>query len=312
MLSDTSWHQIKIATGIRSLPSTKSPDPHLPQDSRSLTAGFAQQYSLPQAVVPVRDEGDPDIDKDILRRLNVQTHRRVGESGRRYLGPTRPTELIRLESGFPHVHSAKPLTKLESAFSTAFCETYRRSLVGVLCRVQWLCPTNPCSYLVPHLFYPIASRILYSVKPSLNISTMLHLFHKVQYQYSPVNGGSRIRTHYSRHIFLITAAFVLASAVAGFYAGRLSNHSGPHPLIDCKPLVGIQSYHQRANMTKVPSRKDIFYHNRTFGAAPSNVSDAAWNSIFPEQGGFFKHPVLAPQRSAWAVFHQLHCLVRYL
>jgi hypothetical protein len=26
------------------------------------------------------------------------------------------------------------------------------------------------------------------------------------------------------------------------------------------------------------------------------------------QGGFFKHPDLAPERSTFAVFHQLHCL----
>ncbi|KAL6721251.1 hypothetical protein ACLMJK_000353 [Lecanora helva] len=52
----------------------------------------------------------------------------------------------------------------------------------------------------------------------------------------------------------------------------------------------------------------IFHYDRAFGSAPSNESDAAWASLFPAQGGFFKHPTLAPHRSAFAVFHQLHCL----
>ena len=49
-------------------------------------------------------------------------------------------------------------------------------------------------------------------------------------------------------------------------------------------------------------------YNRTFGQPPSPESDAAWASLFPKQGGFFRHPSLATERSALAVFHQLHCL----
>ena len=65
---------------------------------------------------------------------------------------------------------------------------------------------------------------------SASIWMMLQLFRKTQHQYNPVdgkslNGGSRIRTHYSRHIVLITAAFPLASAITGFDVGRLSMHS---------------------------------------------------------------------------------------
>ena len=54
----------------------------------------------------------------------------------------------------------------------------------------------------------------------------------------------------------------------------------------------------------------VFQYDRIFGEAPSNLSDLAWQALFPEQGGFFKHPDIAPERSAFAVFHQLHCLVR--
>jgi hypothetical protein len=53
----------------------------------------------------------------------------------------------------------------------------------------------------------------------------------------------------------------------------------------------------------------LFRYNRTFGEPPSEVTNAAWESLFPKHGGFFVHPDLAPERSAFSVFHQLHCLV---
>ena len=61
---------------------------------------------------------------------------------------------------------------------------------------------------------------------------------------------------------------------------------------------------------QVTTRSEVFHYNGTFGEAASNASNAAWSELFPKQGGFFKHPTIAPQRSAFAVFHQLHCLVR--
>jgi hypothetical protein len=58
----------------------------------------------------------------------------------------------------------------------------------------------------------------------------------------------------------------------------------------------------------VSSVSEVFLYNRTFGEPPSDRTNAAWASLFPKQGGFFKHPTIAPHRSAFAVFHQLHCL----
>ncbi|KAF2705565.1 hypothetical protein K504DRAFT_414493 [Pleomassaria siparia CBS 279.74] len=52
----------------------------------------------------------------------------------------------------------------------------------------------------------------------------------------------------------------------------------------------------------------IFKYNQTYAERPDVASDKAWLDLFPEQGGFFKHPDLAPKRSTFAVFHQLHCL----
>ncbi|KAL9052843.1 MAG: hypothetical protein Q9162_005142 [Coniocarpon cinnabarinum] len=51
-----------------------------------------------------------------------------------------------------------------------------------------------------------------------------------------------------------------------------------------------------------------FVYQRVFGERPSDASDQVWQDMFPEQGGFFRHPNLAPKRSALSVFHQLHCL----
>ncbi|KAF2788810.1 hypothetical protein K505DRAFT_314224 [Melanomma pulvis-pyrius CBS 109.77] len=52
----------------------------------------------------------------------------------------------------------------------------------------------------------------------------------------------------------------------------------------------------------------MFVYNRTFGEPPSDLTNAAWEALFPKHGGFFVHPQLAPRRSAFSVFHQMHCL----
>ena len=52
-----------------------------------------------------------------------------------------------------------------------------------------------------------------------------------------------------------------------------------------------------------------FRYNRSFSDAPSNHTNEAWRAIFPTGGGFFTSPVVAPTRSTFSVYHQLHCLV---
>lgn len=53
--------------------------------------------------------------------------------------------------------------------------------------------------------------------------------------------------------------------------------------------------------------KHTFVFNQTF-AEGGSAADAAWESLFPSQGGFFRHPTISPERANFAVFHQLHCL----
>ncbi|TVY58743.1 Oxidase ustYa [Lachnellula cervina] len=51
-----------------------------------------------------------------------------------------------------------------------------------------------------------------------------------------------------------------------------------------------------------------FLYNRSFSYPPSDHTNRAWRNIFPQEGGFFVHPTVAPTRSTFSVFHQLHCL----
>lgn len=63
------------------------------------------------------------------------------------------------------------------------------------------------------------------------------------------------------------------------------------------------------NVEVVDTVFQVFNYNRTFGEVSSNETLRAWDGLFPEQGGFFKHPTMAPKGSTFSVFHQLHCLV---
>jgi hypothetical protein len=45
------------------------------------------------------------------------------------------------------------------------------------------------------------------------------------------------------------------------------------------------------------------------GEPLSPRTDPAWESVFPPHGGFFHHPILAPNGGSLAVYHQLHCPV---
>jgi len=84
-------------------------------------------------------------------------------------------------------------------------------------------------------------------------------------------------------------------------------------------LVGFflgQSFAQKgskfSSTLALPFEPHLFKYERLFGEKPSNDSNSAWDELFPKRGGFFSHPKIAPQRSAYAVFHQLHCLVSCL
>lgn len=84
-------------------------------------------------------------------------------------------------------------------------------------------------------------------------------------------------------------------------------------------LIGVHLPHDssaiRASPTTLPqppgTSHQIWQHNLTFSQAPTAESEEAWSSIIPVGRGFIHHEELAPFISNIAVFHQLHCLVRF-
>lgn len=119
-----------------------------------------------------------------------------------------------------------------------------------------------------------------------------------------VDGSPATRTHLStqrcRWNLVLQMAKILCWSLAftliGFYLGHLSAHHG------------------RALSTALvlETRPHLFEHENVYGSEPSDESNAAWSLLMPKRGGFFTHPEIAPKRSAYAVFHQLHCLVGLL
>ena len=109
--------------------------------------------------------------------------------------------------------------------------------------------------------------------------------------------------------FRAQALLALFSLVVGFLIGlhttRLSTVSTVIPCTLASSDQQILSY-----CLSVSTEAHLFSYNRSYAEKPSNITNGLWYGLFPSQGGFFQHPQLAPQRSAFSVFHQLHCLVR--
>ncbi|PVH94788.1 hypothetical protein DM02DRAFT_478708, partial [Periconia macrospinosa] len=62
------------------------------------------------------------------------------------------------------------------------------------------------------------------------------------------------------------------------------------------------------NPLLLETKNRLFEHVYIYGDKPSKETDTVWNLLMPKRGGFFNHPKIAPERSTYAVFHQLHCL----
>ncbi|MCJ1326667.1 hypothetical protein MMC10_003332 [Thelotrema lepadinum] len=74
-------------------------------------------------------------------------------------------------------------------------------------------------------------------------------------------------------------------------------------------LRGLTKYkHASSGELQLNSGPHTFRYDRSFSEAPSNRTNTAWRQIFPNEGGFFIHETIAPTRSTFSVFHQLHCL----
>ncbi|KAJ8064634.1 hypothetical protein OCU04_006960 [Sclerotinia nivalis] len=116
------------------------------------------------------------------------------------------------------------------------------------------------------------------------------------HRYDLVDGGRAGKARGAGDLGRTMAYHLLLMCIisAAFFAGRYSTTK----------TLDLVSAHE----LQLDTVLDTFKYNKTFGEPPSKTSDEAWESLFPVHGGFFKHPQLAPERSAFSVFHQLHCL----
>ncbi|CAI6332295.1 unnamed protein product [Periconia digitata] len=94
-----------------------------------------------------------------------------------------------------------------------------------------------------------------------------------------------------------TSIFIL-SVCASFIAGALG-------FLATRQLTSVVSHNHTFQLDE---SIHTFHYNRSFSYPPSNRTNRAWRDIFPAEGGFFVHPIVAPTRSTFSVFHQLHCL----
>ena len=138
---------------------------------------------------------------------------------------------------------------------------------------------------------------------------MLNFLIKPAVRYSRLDlNGDRATSHPTLSAIFRYALATLLIVGISFWAGRISARDYHSNALRCETRspYPFSNGHLRYVVDAV---SQVFRYNRTFGEPSSDKTDRAWQELFPEQGGFFKHPTIAPQRSAFSVFHQLHCLV---
>lgn len=149
---------------------------------------------------------------------------------------------------------------------------------------------------------------------------MLYNFKKWGPQYTLI-GGSKTgleapadhRSYFRPHSKLLTILVGALVIIASFFAGKWSS-TGHNPLSELNRELQVLSAYilkRYSPLSLVGTKSFEFMYNRTFGEVPSNKSTKAWADLFPTQGGYFIHPTIAPKRSVFSVFHQLHCLVNF-
>ncbi|KAK2051585.1 hypothetical protein LY76DRAFT_640053 [Colletotrichum caudatum] len=108
---------------------------------------------------------------------------------------------------------------------------------------------------------------------------------------------SRLRQYWQHgriHLFYVVLLVLVASA------SRHSSTSQKQPRYYGEEPVRSE--------LRLPTVRKTFELDLKYAMPPSPAVDEAWASLLPKEGGFFRHPKLAPRTSCMAVFHQLHCL----
>jgi hypothetical protein len=112
-----------------------------------------------------------------------------------------------------------------------------------------------------------------------------------------------------RKLWLLFSLILGFSIVASFAVGRFAVTSSVY-----NDILGeawwLSEFSMRliSAITGSPS-PHMFSGNESFIGRPSMDKDLAWKQLLPQKGGFFTHPIIAKEKSVFAVFHQMHCLV---
>ncbi|KAI0432346.1 hypothetical protein F5Y09DRAFT_301917 [Xylaria sp. FL1042] len=123
------------------------------------------------------------------------------------------------------------------------------------------------------------------------------------HKYSPVNddeeeinntpwGSPRFLAWPKRNSIVVLLVFAgMLGGIFGFALGRTG------------------SFQERVNPA-LALQKVIysFRYNISYTEEPSLYTDQLWSDLFPMDGGFFVHSTIAPTRTTFSSFHQLHCL----
>lgn len=166
-------------------------------------------------------------------------------------------------------------------------------------------------------------------------------------KYEPLNSDTTSENAiYSRHSsrdWRTRTTFVLglmAAAIMGFVVGTLASRSNLQSSMNAQGALPRKSYEESRNFCYLEQKMadlavfaapsgSIYVkmeYNRTFSHRPSEMSNAAWETMFPGRSlllskcfrllnshldgdGFVRDLTISPKVSTLSVFHQLHCLV---
>jgi len=95
---------------------------------------------------------------------------------------------------------------------------------------------------------------------------------------------------------LLTLIVLLSGSLISFFAGK---------------HFGEKNHWHSASTIQLDIAPKVLLYQRPFADDPALRKDDIWDSMFPNngtKGGYFSHPDIAPTRSTFSVFHQLHCL----
>jgi len=131
------------------------------------------------------------------------------------------------------------------------------------------------------------------------------MFPKQDSQYSSLAGSetsAEIPPRPARHRLLFKPLLLLILVI---FTSTLSFLAGKNWQVG----VVKNNYTSTISLDIIPQ---VLEYKRPFAEDPRLQVEDIWDSIFPNNGsqgsGYFSHPDIAPKRSTFSAYHQLHCL----